>query len=259
MLPHSAARADTVLVNEPFTIGTSQTAPLPNAGPSGPIWRADKLTTVRTVGSFGAAVGATDQRAGDNMSSTAANGIYNYADGAATTSTERAVGFISSGTATMSGNLYVNFDSGVDALDSLTISYGVEKYRNGTNAAGFRIQMFYSLDGSAWTSAGGSFLTAFAGGDANNNGFPDAPGATVPVTNTLLLPITANTPFYLAWNYSVTTGTTTTNAQALGIDDVVITGQPSPAAVPLPPAAVAGTVLLGIIGAFRKFAVIAHA
>ena len=63
--------------------------------------------------------------------------------------------------------------------DRLQISYNVEKYRGGSNAAGFRMQMFYSIDGSNWTSAGASFLTSFAA-DANNNGFATAPGATSP-------------------------------------------------------------------------------
>jgi len=93
----------------------------------------------------------------------------------------------------------------------------------GSNAAGFRIQLFYSTDGSTWTSAGSNFLTSFAA-DANNNGFATAPGATVAVTNTLSASIANGTNFYLAWNYSVVSGTTTTNAQALAVDDVAILG-----------------------------------
>ena len=46
-----------------------------------------------------------------------------------------------------------------------------------------------------------------------------------PVTNQTLavtIPDTGN--FYLAWNYSVSTGATTTNGQALAIDDISILG-----------------------------------
>src|SRR4029450_8293375 len=99
-------------------------------------------------------------------------------------------------------------------LTGLQISYDVEKYRNGTNAAGFRIQLFYSTDGTTWTNAGSDFLTAFVA-DASNTGFGSAPGTTVSVTNTTLsVAIPSGSAFYLAWNYSVSTGTTVTNAQA---------------------------------------------
>ncbi|MBI5808821.1 MAG: T9SS type A sorting domain-containing protein [Ignavibacteriales bacterium] len=83
--------------------------------------------------------------------------------------------------------------------------------------------MYHSTDGSTWTTAGNDFLTSFAA-DADNNGYTTAPGATVNVTNkTLTITISAGSSLYLAWNYSVTSGTTVSNAQALGIDDVSIT------------------------------------
>ncbi len=87
---------------------------------------------------------------------------------------------------------------------------------------GFRIQMFYSSDGVNWTSAGPDFLTAFAA-DANNLGFATAPGATAAVTNkTINTSIPNNTNVYLAWNYSVSNGISTINAQALGIDNISV-------------------------------------
>src|SRR5262249_5171015 len=100
----------------------------------------------------------------------------------------------------------------------------VEKYRNGLNPAGFRFQLFYSTDGATWTNAGSDFLTSFPA-DANNNGFSTAPGATVSITNkTLSVTIPNGTDFFLAWNYSVASGTTTTNAQALAIDNISVLG-----------------------------------
>ena len=86
--------------------------------------------------------------------------------------------------------------------------------------------MYYSTDGATWNSAGTSFLTSFAGGDATNAGYASAPGVTVAVsgqTLTFSSAIAASTDFYLAWNYSVTSGTTTSNAQGLGIDNVTVT------------------------------------
>lgn len=205
-------------ISQNFTIGTSATAAMPTN------WKVDKNTTVRLVGTYSAAVSATELRAGDNMSTSAGNGIYNYAAGDPTTATDRAVGGISSSSSSKSVNVYLWLDNnGSSTINDFTISYNVEKYRMGTNTAGFSIQMYYSTNGTTWTSAGTDFLTSFAGADASNAGFTPAPGATVSVTSkTLSQALSAGSSLYLAWNYSVTSGTTTSNAQALGIDDVVI-------------------------------------
>lgn len=200
------------------SIGVSATATLPTD------WKVDKQTTVRTLGTYAAAVSATELRAGANMSTSAGNGIYNY--GAPTTAaTERAVGWISSSSATKSGNLYVQMVNSVGAsITNLTIAYTIEKYRDGSNTAGYQVQLYYSTDGSTWTSAGATFLTTFAA-DADNNGFATPPGATAAVSGALDLsatPIAASGNIYLAWNYSVQSGTTTSSAQALGVDDISI-------------------------------------
>jgi len=198
-------------------LGTSATASMPTD------WKVDKNTTVRSVGSYSAAATATEQRAGNNMATNAPKGIYNFGAGEAASATDRAVGGISSKNASKSVNIYVKLtNNGSSAISDFTISYNVEKYRNGSNSAGFTIQMYYSTDGTNWTSAGDNFKTSFAADD-NSNGFASAPGATVSVSNkTLSQPLAAGSSLYLAWNYSVTSGSTTSNAQALGIDDVTI-------------------------------------
>jgi hypothetical protein len=142
-------------------MGASATATVPAN------FRVDRTATsnaadVRKVGTFSAAVTATTQVGGANLSSTASNGIYNFGDGTTSTgdSNSRSVGFLSSGTATASGNLYAWLRNATgDTISGLRISYNVKKFRNGTNAVGFRIQMFYSTDGTNWTSAGSDFLT----------------------------------------------------------------------------------------------------
>jgi uncharacterized delta-60 repeat protein/uncharacterized repeat protein (TIGR01451 family) len=203
------------------TIGTTATAALPAD------FKADKNVGRRTVGAYATAATATEQTAGGGTNPTT-GGIYNFGSGTNNTGTDRAVGFLGSGSVN-GGNLYAKYTNTTGApLTALRISYDVEKYRNGTNAAGFRFQLFYSTTGASgsWTSAGANFLTAFAGADANNNGFTTAPGATVPVSNQLLsLPaaIANNSDIYLAWNYAVTTGTTDTNAQGLAIDNISVT------------------------------------
>ncbi len=218
----SSARAVNIsagsTVSESFSIGTSATAALPTD------WRADKQTTARVVGTYSAAGTATEQRAGNDMSPSAANGIYNYGAGVASTATDRAVGFISSSSATKTGNLYVKLvNNGATAITSLSLSYNVEKYRDGSNTAGFQYQLYYSTDGSTWTSAGSDFLTTFTG-DADSAGFIPAPGLTKSVSSkTLAVTVAAGGTLYLCWSYSVQSGSTTSNAQGLGIDDVSIT------------------------------------
>ncbi len=202
-----------------FEIGASATATLPAD------FRADRPGTVRTVGTFASALTATTHAGGASLASNAANGIYNFGSGTTTTGADRAIGFLSAGSGTQSGNLYAQLRNTTGApLSGLQLSYDVEKYRGGSNSAGFRIQLFYSTDGSTWTSAGSDFLTAF-GADPANTGFATAPGVTVSVTNrTLAQAIPNDATLYLAWNYSVSSGTTTTNAQALAIDNVSIVG-----------------------------------
>ena len=195
-------------------------------------FRVQSVSAERTLGVFGAAATRTNRVSGANMSSTASQGQYNFGAGSANLgNADRAVGFISTVGGTMSGNLYaemVNNTGG--ALTGLLVSYDVEKYRNGTNPAGYRYQLFYSLDGANWTNAGADFLTSF-GPDANNNGFATAPGATVSVSNkTVNVSVPNGANVYLAWNYSVTSGFDSTNAQALAIDNISIRG-----ISPLPP------------------------
>jgi uncharacterized protein len=211
-------------------IGTTATAALPAD------FRVDRVTTVRTVGSFTAAATATSLLGGANLSSSASNGIYNFGSGTTTTGPDRAVGFLSSGTATQSGNLYAQLtNASGQNLGGLQIAYDVEKYRAGTNGAGFRIQLFYSANGVNWTDAGAEFTTMF-GADAATAGFATAPGTTVAVDKLLAVPVPAASTIYLAWNYSVASGAATTNAQALAIDNISIQGVTTPQ--PTPPSGV---------------------
>ena len=91
---------------------------------------------------------------------------------------------------------------------------------------GWKIQLYYSSDGTNWSVAPGTTFTISFTNDANSNGFDPAPGSITTVTGTLDAFIPKGAPFFLEWNY--TTGSATsvdaTSAQALGIDDVSILG-----------------------------------
>ena len=201
-------------------IGTSATATLPSG------FKIDKQSSARTSGTYSAAGTATALAAGASMASNAGNGIYNFGDSA--TSSDRAVGFLASSNGTVTGNLYAAFTNNTGGtLSSFDIAYKVEKYRNGSSAAGFRYQLFYSTDGSTWTTAGSSFLTTFAA-DANTNGFTPAPASpTSAVSATLNLSVANGSTIYLDWQYSVGTGSSGASAVALGIDDISVTPKSS--------------------------------
>lgn len=189
-------------------------------------FRVQTFTTTGTIGSFASASPQTLRAGGANLSTTAANGSYNFGAGTeALGNSDRATGFLASGTGTASGTLFAQLVNNTGGpLQGLRISYDIEKYRNGSNPNGFRIQVFHSLDGASWTNAGPTFLTGFTA-DADNNGFANAPGATVPVANkamNVLIPNGSN--FYIAWNYSINFGSITTNAPALAIDNISILG-----------------------------------
>ncbi|HEU4797085.1 MAG TPA: DNA/RNA non-specific endonuclease [Pyrinomonadaceae bacterium] len=210
------------------SLGIPLSSPTPSNLPVD--FRVETISAVRTLGSFSSGNVQTLRVGGANLSTTAANGSYNFGAGTATLgNSDRAAGFLASGAATLSGNLYARLANNTgEPLTGLQISYDVEKYRNGSNPAGFRIQLFYSHNGTEWTDAGPDFLTSFIP-DADNSGFATAPGASVPVSNkTLNVTIPNGSEFFLSWNYSVTSGFVTTNAQALAIDNVSILGIGAP-------------------------------
>lgn len=202
-------------------IGGTATATLPSN------WKVDNIAgSVRTLGTFSGAVSATERVDGVSIATNASAGIYNF--GIApdeTTSTDRSIGFLATGSATKSGNIYLRLqNSGTSSIASFSISYNVEKYRNGSNAAGYTFQLYYSTDGNNWTSAGSNFATNFSP-DADNTGTATPPISSTAVSSSINLgsSIPQNGDFYLAWNYSTTSTSTTTNSQGLGIDDISIT------------------------------------
>ncbi len=202
-------------------IGITATAALPTG------WKIENPATERTVTNAYTAV-ATNTTTYANaynvaMSTTASNGKYNFGGA---TATDRAVGGISSSSASKSVNIFLQLtNNGSSAINNFTISYDVERYRNGTNAVGFSIRFYYSTTGLAgsWTEVP-DFLTSFVKNN-DNIGSTTNPIETKSVTNkTLSQALAVGDNIYLAWSYSVTSGTTTSNAQALGIDNISIIG-----------------------------------
>jgi endonuclease I len=226
-------------INENFnSLGTNAAATLPAN------WKVDKISTVRTVGLYTIAGLKTDYIGGSNISNPiSSNGIYNFGLGAPTTASDRAIGGQSSGSGSQSVNIYTFFkNTGSASITQLDVSFDVMRFRNGSNSAGFSIQMYYSKDGTNWTTAGTNFLSSFSP-NADNNGSSIVPMETKRILNQTLsgLNINQNDSLFLAWNYSVTSGTTTSNAQALCIDNFVMNNIGGATTLPLAPLAVSAS------------------
>ena len=195
-------------------------------------WKADAITTPYTVGSYSTASTTTQFVAGANMPSTNTNGgVYNFGAGTSTIGNgDRAVGGLNTSNNPTSINVYLGLTAtGTTSFTTVTVSYDIEKYRNGKNADGSAVQLYYSLSGAAgsWIDVP-SGLTVYAA-NANNDGFSPAPDASqtkvVNATFTLASAIAPGTPIFLAWNISVApnaTGGNASNSPALGIDNVTI-------------------------------------
>ncbi|MBQ9575576.1 MAG: hypothetical protein IJV11_01725 [Muribaculaceae bacterium] len=201
------------------TMGDEATATLPQA------WRIDRiLTAPRTVGRYDQADDMTMYSGGVSLPSNAKNGTWNFGDNAGS---DRALGGISTGVAdaTRCVNVYAHLlNTGKKDLQNVNITYNVEKYRKGNNSAGFAVQLYYSIDGRNWTSAGNDFYTYFAP-DSETAGYETVPGETVAVSAVLPTVLSRGCDLYLAWNISVASGTAAQGAMALGIDDFTISGE----------------------------------
>lgn len=198
--------------------GIAETSALPEG------WRIERnLVGPREIGRYADASETTMYIGGQALASNAYNGTWNLG---ATGSEDRAVGGMTTGVAngTRGINVMVHLkNDGTVKFESLDIKYDVEKYRNGSNPAGFTVQMYYSLNGKAWTSAGEAFRTVYEP-DGNGDGYAEVPAETKSTDERLEIEFAAGTDLYLAWNISVTSGTTCNGAPALGIDNVSITG-----------------------------------
>ena len=210
----------TLSASESFdTMGDGATATLPQA------WRIDRiLTAPRTVGRYDQADDQTMYSGGVSLPSNAKNGTWNFGDNA---SSDRALGGISTGVdgGTRCVNVYAHLlNTGKKDIENVNITYDVEKYRKGNNSAGFAVQLYYSIDGRNWTSAGNDFYTYFAP-DSETAGYEAVPGEIVPVGAMLPVKLSRGCDLYLAWNISVASGTAAQGAMALGIDEFTISGE----------------------------------
>jgi len=190
-------------------------------------WKVDSTTTVRTNSTYTHAKNSTSYIGGQSLASDARNGLWNFG---ATGSSDRAIGGITTnvagGARTINVMAHLHNDAGLD-INSLALSYDIEKYRYGALAAGFTVQLYTSADGEAWTSAGSDFCSTYAK-DESTVGAEVVPIDTRAVSGAFNVAFPDNGDLYLLWSISSTSGADAKEAQAFGIDNVSITPSASP-------------------------------
>jgi hypothetical protein len=171
---------------------------------------------------FNVGVTATTEVAGTTgagvLNGSSGGGFYNFANGASPTSTERAIGFLSSnGYASPRSIMYAFTNNTGSTIQSLSISWNYEKYRSGARA--FDWTFFHGATSTAATAETSGDVNYPA--DANNTTVFNPPGSIAKniVLNNLSIP--NGSTYYLKWTYTGSGGST--NAQALAIDDFSIT------------------------------------
>jgi hypothetical protein len=194
-------------------IGSSATATLPTG------WKVDSATQTTA---YASATNVTTQAAGTSgtgiVNSSSSGGTYNFANGVTASSTDRAVGWLTSTGYTSPRQLFVQLTNNTGVtVTSFTIAYDIEKYRSGTRA--FDINFFSSTDGSTWLAqtAGDQSYAA----DANNTTVSNPPSTTSKSVAITGLSIANGANYYLRWSYTGSGGSS--NGQGLGIDNFSVT------------------------------------
>ena len=148
-------------------------------------------------------------------------GRYNWGSSAS----ERSLGFMTSGSYVSPNGIMVFYsNSGTSNINSLTLSYDLERYR--INSAAASVSFFFSTDGSTWTSVsnGDISTTALPTGTSSYSFTPS--GTPSPTNcgvinkssiNIASLSIAPSSGFYLKWVLN----TTGSSSQGIGIDNVV--------------------------------------
>ena len=218
-LPAISFDKETTVYEQDFnSLGEAAEAKLPEG------WRIDRTDAPRAVGSFLTAADHTTYAGGVSLPSNAKNGVWNFGPDAS----DRAVGGITTGVAngTRAVNVYAHLlNNGSKKFTSVNLSYDIEKYRNGNNAAGFSVTLYTSVDGRNWTAAPAEFTTFFPA-SASTAGAAVVPIETVAVSSTLPVDFVPGIDLYLAWNISVASGSDCQGAPALGVDNVRIEAVP---------------------------------
>ena len=197
-------------VTENFNgMGTSVTATTPTGIRIGADFNTGTTVTTQAYGNTGLG----------GVTSSSSGGAINWADGITGSATDRALGFLSTGSYTSPRSIVVAFKNNTGStITNLTIDWKYEKYRSGSRA--FDWTFFHGATSTPTTAATDGNQSYAA--DANNN-VVFSPSSDVSKSVVLSgLSIADGATYYLMWTYSGLAGST--NSQGLGIDDLSIKG-----------------------------------
>ncbi|MBX0293148.1 fibronectin type III domain-containing protein [Hymenobacter sp. HSC-4F20] len=213
-------------------LGTSATAPVPtgfqlSSGGSSPAYGAASNTTVTTQAAGTSGSGA--------LNSTSTGGAYNFASGATATSTDRALGYLSSNSYSSPRDLLLAVrNATAQPMTRLLLEYDIEKYRTGTRAFDWQLRLSRTGEANSWSG----FVTE------GSQTYPADATTGVLATPTSIRKsvelgrLEAGATLYLRWSYVGSGGST--NAQALGLDNLVLT--PTLSTAPATPTLTTGTI-----------------
>lgn len=207
------------------SMGNAEEADIPEG------WRADGQLTERKIGSYLGASQKTLKAGGANFGATAKNGVWNLGD--SSDETDRALGGITTDAegGAKSINVYAALkNNGKKHISTLNLNYDIEKYRDGSNPAGFTVQLYTSVDGHNWTPAGEAFKTDFEP-SSSTIGAEVVPMETRHVNGSIDYDMAPGAELFLAWNISASSGSSCMSAPVLALDNVEISAEIKPVPV----------------------------
>jgi mucin-19 len=192
--------------------GSSATATLPagfrvNGNGAAPSWTTGTTTTTAAAGTSG--TGA--------LTGTSSGGTYNFANGVTASATDRALGFLTSGSFASPNSIILRFTNNTGVtVTNLNITFDYEKYRAGTRA--WNLTFFHGSAVNPTTAAtAGDQAYAVDGANAVVNP-PTTISKTVSITG---LSIANGTDYYIKWTSTGLAGNT--NSQGIALDNFSIT------------------------------------
>ncbi|MCL9803911.1 choice-of-anchor D domain-containing protein [Flavobacterium amniphilum] len=192
-------------------IGNSATAVLPTG------------VRVNTTANYSTGTAATTVAYGTSgagiVGGASGGGCVNWANGVTASSTDRSLGFLSSGGYSSPRSIIIAIqNTGSANITDLAISFDYEKYRSGTRA--FDWTFFHGANATnvnTAVAAGNQSYTA----DANNTTISNPPTAINKSFTITGLSIAPSGLYYLCWTYTGAGGST--NSQGLGVDNLSLT------------------------------------
>jgi hypothetical protein len=197
-------------ISEDFnSMDKTATATLPSGWKMGTDWGTATTTTTHYGGTSGTGI----------LTGTSGGGFYNFADGIAASSSDRAIGFLtSSGYSSPRSIMCAIINNTGSSINAIRLTWKYEKYRSGTRAFGWTF--FHGSNSSLVSTSNTNGDLAYAA-DANNTTISNPPSSTTLSFTITGLSIADGTTYYFRWAYTGVSGST--NAQGLGIDDFTIT------------------------------------